>query len=143
MRADDRNIAAFTAAFPDAKVITGSPDEPTQRFSVSAKISVEDLALRLGKALGAKISVLSAKDSKIYPSAETLKDKDTAKLLMGGSGFMCLLIKERADDENYTATVRKTMKISVSPDSGQGVRPGGRESNIDMRLPTSPKDQGK
>lgn len=143
MKAEDKNLAAFTKAFPDAKVLDGSPEEATQRYTVSAKISVEDLALRLGKTLGAKISVLSAKDPKIFPEAETLKGKDTAILLMGGDGFMCLLTKDHADDESYTASVRKTMEITVSPDSGQGVRPGGRETDFDMRLPTSPKDEEK
>jgi hypothetical protein len=140
--AEDQNVAAFIKAFPSAKALEVQPEETVQHYTIDATISVEDIAARISKTANAKISILSAKDPKVFPAGEALKDMASANLLMGGQ-FMCLLIKNQENDKHYTATVMKAIDITVMPDSGDPVQPGGRESNIDMRLPSAPKEPKK
>lgn len=137
--AEDQNISAFIKAFPSAKPHESKPEDTVQHYTIEANISVEEVAARIGKILNVQISILSAKDPKVFPGGEALEDKAAAKLLMGGQ-FICLVIKHKESDKNYTATVVKSMEITVMPDTGGAIRPGGRESNIDMRLPSSSKE---
>jgi len=140
--AEDQIISAFIKAFPSSKPLESKPEDTVQHYTIEANISVEEVAARIGKILNFQISILSAKDPKIFPGGEALKDKATANLLMGGQ-FICLVLKHKEGDKNYTATVVKSMEFTVIPDTGGAIRPGGRESNIDMRLPSSTKEPKK
>ena len=140
--AEDQNVSAFIKAFPSAKPHESKPEDTVQHYTIEANISVEEVAARIGKVLNIQISILSAKDPKIFPGGEELKDKAIANLLMGGQ-FICLVLKHKESDKNYTATVVKHMEFTVRPDNGGVISPSGRESNIDMRLPSSTKEPKK
>jgi hypothetical protein len=135
---DDLNLSKFEKAFPEAKKIKIHDCAIFRRYSLPARISIEEFSKRLGQALGDKINLLPAKDPILIPTAEGMKELAVEKILMSGDNHLGLITKINESDESYTVGIMMDIKVEMDPGKSvnKGDRPNARNTDIDMKLPS-------
>lgn len=130
---EDPNLSKFEKAFPEASPIKVPDGVIFRRYSLPAKLSISDITKRLGQAFGRKFELLPTDGLVLGKTGADYKNFAVAKLLVSGEEHFGMITKEKESDAFYTVGI--IMEIEVKQDPGVSKAPGGRETNIDMRLP--------